>query len=30
MSFNITPPLSIAHIFGNWLNGVEKSEKANI
>jgi hypothetical protein len=30
MSFNITPPLSIAHLFGNWLNGVVKSKKANI
>jgi hypothetical protein len=30
LSFNISPPLSIAHMFGNWLNGTEKDEKANI
>jgi hypothetical protein len=30
MAFNITPPLSIAHMFGNWLNGFVKSEKTNV
>jgi hypothetical protein len=30
LSFNISSPLSIAHMFGNWLNGIEKHEKANI
>jgi hypothetical protein len=30
MAFNITPPLSIAHMFGNRLNGVVKYEKTNI
>jgi hypothetical protein len=30
MYFNITPPSSIAHLFKNWINGVIKSEKANI
>jgi hypothetical protein len=29
MAFNITPLLSIAHMFRNWLNGVVKSEKTN-
>jgi hypothetical protein len=27
--FNITPASSITNFFGNWLNGVVKSEKAN-
>jgi hypothetical protein len=30
MAFNITLSLSIVHMFGNWLNGVVKSEKTNI
>jgi hypothetical protein len=30
MYFNITPPLCIVYIFGNWLNRVVKSKKANI
>jgi hypothetical protein len=30
MAFNITPPLSIVHMFGTWLNGIVKSEKRNI
>jgi hypothetical protein len=30
MAFNITPPLGISHMFGNWLDGVVKSEKINI
>jgi hypothetical protein len=30
MAFNITPPLCISHMFGNWLDGVVKSEKLNI
>jgi hypothetical protein len=30
MAFNITPSLSIAYMFGNWLNDIVKSEKTNI
>jgi hypothetical protein len=30
MAFNITPPNSIDHLFGTWLNGIIKSEKVNI
>jgi hypothetical protein len=30
MDFNITPPNSIDHLFGTWLNGIIKSEKVNI
>jgi hypothetical protein len=30
MAFNITLPTSIDHLFGTWLNGIIKSEKANI
>jgi hypothetical protein len=30
MAFNITPPNSIDHMFGTWLNGIIKSEKVNI
>jgi hypothetical protein len=30
MAFNITPPVSIAHMFGTWLNGIVKSKKTNI
>jgi hypothetical protein len=30
MAFNITPPTSISHLFGNWLNGIIKTEKINI
>jgi hypothetical protein len=26
MAFNITPPNSIDHLFGTWLNGIIKSE----
>ena len=29
-TFNITPPTSIANMFGTWLNGVEKHTKARI
>jgi hypothetical protein len=25
MAFNITPPTSISHLFGNWLNGIIKT-----
>jgi hypothetical protein len=28
MAFNITPPSSIAHLFGNWLNGIIKKRKS--
>jgi hypothetical protein len=30
MAFNIKPPLNINNLFGNWLNGVSKTEKVNI
>jgi hypothetical protein len=30
MAFNINTPLSIEHMFGNWLNGIEKLEKVKI
>jgi hypothetical protein len=30
MNFNITPPTSISHFFGNWFNGIIKAEKINI
>jgi hypothetical protein len=30
MAFNINTPLSTEHMFGNWLNGIEKSEKIKI
>jgi hypothetical protein len=30
MALNITPPSSINHLFGTWLNGISKSEKVNI
>jgi hypothetical protein len=30
MAFNITPPISISHLFGNWLNGIIKAEKIYI
>jgi hypothetical protein len=30
MTFNITPPLNITNLFGKWLNGVPKIEKAHI
>jgi hypothetical protein len=30
MAFNIYPPTNITNLFGNWLNGVEKKEKARI
>jgi hypothetical protein len=30
MAFNITPPISIDHLIGTWLNGIIKSEKVNI
>jgi hypothetical protein len=30
MAFNIIPPSNIAHLFGNWLNGISKKEKTNI
>jgi hypothetical protein len=30
MSFNIPPPFNITNLFGNWLNGVPKKDKAYI
>jgi hypothetical protein len=27
MAFNITPPISIDHLFGTWLNDIIKFEK---
>ena len=30
MAFNITPPKSIPNLFGSWLRGVDKQEKAQI
>jgi hypothetical protein len=30
MAFNIIPPTSISHVFGNWLDGAIKDEKTNI
>jgi hypothetical protein len=30
MSFNISPPKNITNLFGNWLEGVEKKERAQI
>jgi hypothetical protein len=30
MAFNISPPLNIIDLFGNWLHGVDKREKARI
>jgi hypothetical protein len=30
VSFNISPPLSIAHLFGNWLHGVDQKLKYKI
>jgi hypothetical protein len=30
ISFNISPPLSIQHMFGNWLNGVDDTLKYKI
>ena len=29
-TFNITPPSSVANLFGHWLNGVDKTTKARI
>jgi hypothetical protein len=29
-TFNIPPPANVTHMFGNWLNGVEKKSKAQI
>ena len=29
-TFNIPPPANVTNMFGNWLNGVEKSSNANI
>ena len=28
ISFALPPPISITHMFGNWLNGVDKKTKA--
>jgi hypothetical protein len=30
MTFNISPPKNITNLFGNWLVGVNKKEKAHI
>ena len=30
MTFHITPPTNITNMFGNWLHGVPKKEKAQI
>jgi hypothetical protein len=30
MAFNISPPKNITNLFGNWLNGVPKNDKAHI
>ena len=30
ISFNITPPKNISHLFGNWLKGIDKSELKTI
>ena len=30
MTFNIPSPLNITNLFGNWLNGVAKKDKAHI
>jgi hypothetical protein len=30
MSFSITPLNNINHLFGSWLNGVQKDNKAHI
>jgi hypothetical protein len=30
MALNITPPISINHLFGTWLNGIIKTEKVNV
>jgi hypothetical protein len=30
VSFNISPPLSIEHLFGNWLKGVDPKLKYKI
>jgi hypothetical protein len=30
ISFNISPPSSISHLFGNWLQGVSKEDKVQI
>ena len=29
-TYNITPPVNVTNMFGNWLNGVEKKTKARI
>ena len=29
-TYNITPPVSVSNMFGNWLNGVDKKTKARI
>jgi hypothetical protein len=30
MTFNITAPMNITNLFGNWLNGVDKKSKTHI
>jgi hypothetical protein len=30
LTFNLTSPQNINNLFGNWLNGVSKSEKINL
>jgi fructose-specific phosphotransferase system IIC component len=30
MTFNISPPLNITNLFGNWLNGMGRKDKAHI
>jgi hypothetical protein len=29
-TYNIPPPSNVTNMFGNWLNGVEKIDKAHI
>jgi hypothetical protein len=29
-TYNIPPPTNITNMFGNWLNGVDKTDKARI
>jgi hypothetical protein len=30
LTYNLPPPANITNMFGKWLNGVEKTEKAKI
>jgi hypothetical protein len=29
-TYNIAPPINISNMFGNWLNGVDRNDKARI